>query len=225
MAKYLKGAKPIGANKWQSNEVRLLAKAANERMRQLEKSGVYSPAYEAVQAKLEAMGVKKTSRGGRRFSETGKGTFNQLEALRKVVNDFMSMKTSTPKKAAEVAEAIWQAADKGNKLSERNITKEQWGELWRTLPEKKKDRAYGSTVYVEILDTVLRLQNEPIEKYDFSEYSDEDRARYRDIIENKLSVDEIAKLIEESGDVKTAYANLGIKWVDVRETKKILGKL
>ena len=42
-------------NKRFDPELRLMQKAANERMRQLEKQGIKSPAYNALQAKLEIL--------------------------------------------------------------------------------------------------------------------------------------------------------------------------
>ena len=54
------------------SDLRTLAKRANQRMRELEKRDAQSPAYQAVQAKLEMLGKRASASKGRRFSESGR---------------------------------------------------------------------------------------------------------------------------------------------------------
>ena len=80
-------------------DLRLKEKAANERMRQLEKRDIKSPAYLAVQAKLEVLGKQTKGDRGRRFSETGKATYSEKAVLNKILDEFLGMETSTIKGA------------------------------------------------------------------------------------------------------------------------------
>ena len=98
-------------------DLRLKEKRANERMRQLEKAKIKSPAYQAVQAKLEVLGKQTKGDRGRRFSETGKATYNEMEALEKILNNFLGYETSTLRGAKKYREDIWQTANNNNKLT------------------------------------------------------------------------------------------------------------
>ena len=92
------------------NDLRLKEKAANERMRQLEKRGLNSPAYQSVQAQLEILGKRTKGNRGRRFSETGKATYNEAELLNKILDNFLyEQSTSTVKGAKEYQKDVWES--------------------------------------------------------------------------------------------------------------------
>ena len=172
-------------------ELRLKEKAANERMRQLEKAGIKSPAYLAAQAKLEVLG--KTTKGGRgrRFSESGKATYNEMEILNKILNEFLyEQETSTLKGARQYEEDVWNTANKNGKLSDVGISRDDWLEFWKSMPDKK-ERLYGSSQLVAMMRAYTKKNGE-LEDMD------------------KMTMQEIAEEIQASKNLKDAYKKLGI---------------
>lgn len=186
-------------------ELKKLAKVANQRMRELEKRGISSPAYESAQATLEAMGVKKGKATGRRFSETGKATYNQREAMKKALKKFVGATTSKITGILELQENIWNTADQNNALSAKGITKDQYFDIWKNLPDKKKDRIFGSQVYINIVSAAMKKNGRKKE-------------------ENRLSVEEIVKAVEASKDYKSALKAVGLSYSDVKKVR-VLGEL
>ena len=186
-------------------ELKKLAKVANQRMRELEKRGISSPAYESAQATLEAMGVKKGKATGRRFSETGKATYNQREAMKKALKKFVGATTSKVSGIKEMRENIWNTADQNNALSAKGITKDQYFNIWKNLPDKKKDRIFGSQVYINIVSAAMKKNGRKKE-------------------ENRLSVEEIVKAVEASKDYKSALKAVGLSYSDVKKVR-VLGEL
>lgn len=180
----------IRGNKRHYEELRLKAKAANERMRQIEKQGIKSPAYQAVQARLEILGRTEKGDRGRRFSETGNATYNEMEITLKIINEFLNAKTSKLKGAKEYQTNVWESANKNNKLSAAGITRDQWLNFWESMPDRK-NRLYGSSQIVAMV-RAYSIKNGELED------------------ENKLSVQEIADQIQASENLKDAYAKLGL---------------
>ena len=165
-------------------------------MVRLEKEGIKSPAYQAAQAKLEMLGKRSTKGGGRRFSETGKATYNEMEMLDKILNDFLNdNKTSTVKGARQYYDEVWEGANKNNKLAEAGISKEEWFDFWESMPDKK-DRVYGSE---QIVAMVRAYKNKE------GELEDSD----------KMTMAEIAEEIEASRNLKSAYKSLGLSAEEV----------
>ena len=188
------------ANKRYYKELRLKEKAANERMRQLEKAGIKSPAYLAAQAKLEVLG--KTTKGGRgrRFSESGKATYNEMEILNKILNEFLyEQETSTLKGARQYEEDVWNTANKNGKLSDVGISRDDWLEFWKSMPDKK-ERLYGSSQLVAMMRAYTKKNGE-LEDMD------------------KMSMQEIAEEIQASKNLKDAYKKLGITSSEVTAAK------
>lgn len=181
------------------NDVRLKAKAANQRMLRLEREGIKSPAYLAAQAKLEVLGKKTKGDRGRRFSETGKATYNEMEIMNKILDEFLQAQTSTVASAKRYQEDIYETADKNNGLSEAGISKEEWSEFWESMPDRK-DRLYGSSQIVAMI-RAYSMKN--------AELEDED----------KLSMAEIAEEIQNSKNLKDAYKSLGITYNDVKKAR------
>lgn len=181
-------------------DLRLKQKAANERMRQLEKAGIQSPAYQAVQAKLEVLGKRPKGARGRRFSETGKATYNEMEVLDKILNEFLyEQKTSTLTGAREYERDVWESANKNNQLTQAGITRDEWLEFWKSMPDRK-DRLYGSSQIVAMV-RAYSMKNRGLED------------------EDKMSVQEIADEIQNSKNLKSAYKALGLTYSEVSSAR------
>ena len=175
--------------------LRLKEKAANERMRQLELAGIKSPAYQRVQAQLEVLGKRTKGDRGRRFSETGKATYNEMELQLKILDDFLNAKTSKLRGAKDYQKQVWESADKNNKLSQAGISRDDWLHFWESMPDKK-DRMFGSSQIVAMV-RAYSLKNGQLED------------------ENKLSIEEIADEIQASKNLKQAYKSLGLTYTEV----------
>lgn len=186
-------------NKRLYKELRLKEKAANERMRQLEKQGIKSPAYQAVQAKLEVLGRQTKGDRGRRFSETGRATYNEMELLNKVLDEFLEQKTSKLTGAKEYEQDVWESANKNNKLSQAGISRDDWLNFWQAMPDRK-DRLYGSTQIVAMI-RAYTIKNGKLDD------------------DNKMSVQEIADEIQASKNLKDAYAKIGLSRQEVDAAK------
>ena len=177
-------------NKRFYSDLRLKEKAANERMRQLEKAGLKSPAYQAIQAKLEVLGKQTKGDRGRRFSETGKATYNEMQLLNKILDEFLGYETSTIKGARQYEKDVWESANKNNKLSDAGITRDDWLKFWQSMPDRK-ERLYGSSQIVAIMRAYSKKNGELDD-------------------ENKLTMEEIAEEIQASKNLKDAYNKLGL---------------
>ena len=181
-------------------ELRLKEKAANERMRQLEKAGINSPAYQSVQAMLEILGKQTKGDRGRRFSETGKATYSEKEVLDKILNEFLyEQETSTLAGARKYQDEVWKSANANNKLSEAGISRTQWLDFWESMPDRK-DRLYGSSEIVAMV-RAYSIKNTTAQP------------------EDRLTPQEIAEEIQASQNLKNAYAKLGLKASEVRAAK------
>ena len=178
------------------SDLRTLAKRANQRMRELEKRDAQSPAYQAVQAKLEMLGKRASASKGRRFSESGRASYNEYEAMRSVLEEFLfKQKTSTIRGYNEYVESVWQGALSSDRISTdikaAGITKDQWFAMWASLPDKKH-RAYDSEEYIQAL------------------------AQYSATHDNEnFDVAKLMKEFEAATDLKSAYAGLGLSITDL----------
>lgn len=170
-------------------QLKKLAKRANERIRQLERKEPSSPALQKVQAVLQYRGKQGKGATGRRFSETGKGTRNEIMSMMKDITDFLNMKTSTVSGTRKVRKEIYNEADKEYNLSEYGITQDEYFEIWNELPDNERDRLFSSDRVIEIVQSVKRQKPE-----------------------NQYTINEIINAIQSSRSVKDAYKNLGIKF-------------
>ena len=186
-------------SKRQYEELRLKSKRANERMRQLERAGLNTPAYQTVQAKLEILGKRTRGNTGRRFSESGKATYNEKELLLKILDEFLGFVTSTISGANKYYNDIWQTANKGDQLTRAGISRDEWFEFWESLPDKKS-RLYGSSQIVAILRTYTR-KNQNLQD------------------NQKYSVQEIADEIQNSKNLKDVYNKLGLTAKEVAKNR------
>lgn len=190
----------------QYDDLRLMAKRANQRMVELEKRDIVSPAYQAVQAKLEMMGRRSGDGRGRRFSETGKATYNQYESIKKVLNEFLNENvTSTLTGARQVRDQIYNTADKVYHLSESGISKSEYFDFIGKWADKNKDKILSSEQAIEIY-RAYSLKKGEIEP------------------EEVLSDQDIAEIIKKSKNVKEAYKEVGITYQDIKAARNLYEK-
>lgn len=175
-------------NKRFDPELRLMQKAANERMRQLEKQGIKSPAYNALQAKLEILGKERKGQRGRRFSETGKGTYNEREMQKKILNEFLHQKTASVSGAKDYYDRVWETANANDKLTKAGISRDQWFDFFDSLPDSKKDRMYYSQ-QVKIFKAFMRKNGQLVD-------------------EGKITVEQIANAIQDAEKLNNAFDDL-----------------
>ena len=192
-----------------------LAKKANRRMRELEAKGYNSPAYKAVQAQLEMMGVRKTTAKGRRFSESGKATDqNDLRQQLSVIEKFLNGKTSTRTGYEEYREKIYESASKSYDFEKYGISQSDYEELLESLPDETSDRQYYISYYIEVMEAyTVKLERDKANADTFKEVER--------IEENKLSIDEIVKIMDSAKDYKTALSNIGLTIKDINKIKKL----
>lgn len=181
------------AQKREYRDIRLMAKRVNERMRQLEKKDIKSPAYRSLQATLEMMGKRGTDKYGRRFSEGKMYTYAEAMSLRSILSKALGKETLSIKGAKTYYDKVWQGAlnNPNLKIKENGITREQWFDFWENMPTKEKDRTYGSEQNVKLL----------------IEYT---RKHGKLGVDNAMSAEEIAAEIQASTSLKNAYERLGI---------------
>lgn len=205
-------------------ELRLKQKAANERMRQLEKLEMKSPAYQAVQAKLEILGKSMKGNRGRRFSETGKATYNEMEVLNKVLDEFLyGDTTSTIKGARDYWDDVWTTANKNAHLNEIGISREEWLDFWESMPDKK-ERLYGSSQNVAIIRAFAikkdanRTEMQALR--DKRKLTADEQARLEQLEDlNSMTAQEIVDEIQASKNLKNAYSRLGLTYNDVKAAR------
>ena len=186
------------------NDLRLLQKRANQAMVRLERLDFESPAYRVVQAQLEILGKQAVGNRGRRFSETGKATYNEYEAQKKILEEFLNLKTRTISGAKDWLSNVWESASQNEdlKLKETGVTRDQWLEFWENMPSKHQDRILDSNEYVKILRT----------------YTYKNRKKTD---EQKMSAREIAEAIQEQGSIKAAREALGLTYKDISKVNKL----
>ena len=189
-------------------DLKQLAKQANQRMVRLEQAGIKSPAYEAAQAKLEMLGRRPVSdTKGRRFSETGKATYNEYEQIKKILEEFIDQKTSTVKGANKYIDDVWKGAQRSDKVSadlkKAGISKEDYFEIWKNLPSNKKERMYSSSEYIEMVAVYKATKGQ--EKPD-------------------VDVADLVQQFENSKNLKSAYKSIGLSYHDF-EVAESLGVL
>lgn len=184
----------------QYEDLRKLQKAANQRMVRLEKLGISSPSYEAVQAKLEIMGRQSKRAAGRRFTESGKVTYNEYQYQMKVLREFMGAKTSTQSGAKRWINDIYETSNEKYDLAERGISREDWAEFWKNAPNKGADRVLGSERVIKMVRTYMAKRGS---------------GKMKD--EQQMSFRELAEEIYSSKNVKEAHEKLGITYKDVKK--------
>lgn len=128
-----------------SNELRKLAKAMNQRMVELEKRGFKSPAYQAVQARLEALGRTVRTAQGRRFSESGYfANKNEAAQVEAILKRFKTQQTSTLKGYRRYRADVLEGLQKRYEYKQYGMTDDDMMEFWEAMPDDERDRMYGS---------------------------------------------------------------------------------
>ena len=174
-------------------EIKTLAKRANERIRRLERKEPNSPALNKVQARLQMMGKRSDKARGRRFSESGKGTRNELKQLEKELKNFLNMSTSTVKGYREYRKKVFDTANERYDLEGNGINFDDYMKIWETLPDSEKDRMYGSESVIKMVISATK-KNGKVED------------------ENELTIEEIIEIIQSSKSLSEAYKSLGITY-------------
>ena len=202
MAKSTKTKAKKGPVKREYNKIRLKAKAANERMRQLEKQDYNTGAYKAVQAKLKMIGRPQTKGGKYRFSESARYTYNEMEQLDKILNKFLGSKTSTLTGTKEFYQQVYDTANDNLRLDQYGISKQDYLDFWENMPAKQKDRLYGSSEIITMFRAYY-LKNEKLKP------------------EDRLTPEEIAAAIENNNNktLKDAQKRLGLDYKDVKKIR------
>ena len=186
------------------SELRKLAKRANQRMVRLEKAGLNTPAYLQAQAILEMMGRKSATAKGRRFSETGTGTVNEIRQQKAALERFLNARTSTVSGTESMKKEIYNTANKNYNLEEAGISEEDYFELWENLPDEA-ERKYYAAYYIEVLEAYqMKLDEGEIKR------------------ENELSITDMLRMMEGSKNYKEALASIGLSVQDVKRTRKKL---
>ena len=174
-----------------SNALRKKMKTANERMRRLERAGVQSPAYRAIQGTLQMLGVDGAATG-RRFSETGKfETQAQMRQMERIVNNFLGQNTSTVRGFRRYRREVMKAAEQRFDLSSAGISEDEYMQIWENLPDNENERLYGSDEIVNIVKEVKKQLGK-----------EED--------ENVLNVGDIVAQLQREGDLKSTLTGLGL---------------
>jgi GTP1/Obg family GTP-binding protein len=187
-----------------SRELKLKAKRANQRMKRLEKRGIKSPAYTAIQARLEIAGRRKGTASGRRFSETGKYlNKNDLKYQESLIDKFLAARTSTVKGYKEWQAKIYESANKEMNLASAGISQDQYFELWEALPDDERDRVYYAEYYINVMQAYeMKKQKGEIKN------------------ENAYSVQELVDIMDSAKSYKDALSKIGLTISDINDVKK-----
>ena len=123
-------------------DIEKLAKRANQRLRQLEKSGVseMSSAYRSLMAKAydqrDAMKLSKTGKPVFRRDYTHMSTA-ELAQLASSLEDFMNLKTTTVRATKSAAERSYQTfAERQKERGETPLSKQEYKNLWTSSATK-----------------------------------------------------------------------------------------
>lgn len=185
-------------------DLRKLQKRANQRMVRLEKEGIKTPAYQAVQAKLEMIGQRKGRAPGRRFKESGKATYNEYELQKKILEDFLGAKTSTVKQAKDYQSFIYDKSDQLFDLKENGISQKDWLQFWENMPAKKEERLLSSDRVIEI----------------FKAFANKKGKRTTRKL-SKADLNKIVKAVQATDKFKDAYTRLGLTYNDIKAVKSL----
>lgn len=222
----------VKSGKLYSNELRKLAKAANQRMVELEKRGFNSPAYQSVQARLEALGRTAQTAKGRRFSESG--TFsnrNEAAQIEGVLRRFMAQDTSTLKGYRKYRKDVLEGLEQRYNYRESGMTDDEIMQFWEAMPDNERDRIYGSDETFMIVSKFLidkRKRQSEAEKLTAKERrkqakgmtKEEKREAKRLQQLDTYSIAEIIEIINRQKSLVNALDALGIDTREYMEYKR-----
>lgn len=177
-----------------SNELRKLAKAMNQRMLELEKRGIQSPAYQAVQARLAAIGRPENVKGVRRFSETGKfKNKNEMTQYKAILERFKEQETSKISGYKKYRKRVLEGLQKRYDYESMGLSDDDVMDFWEAMPDDERDRIYGSDETFIIVAAYTR-----------------DVKSGRISNDNALSIKEIVERINSSKSLMQALQKIGI---------------
>lgn len=177
-----------------SNELRKLAKAANQRMVELEKRGYNAPAYQSVQGRLASLGAKKGRAAGFRFSESGRfKNKNEMAQYKAALERFMGQETSKLRGYKAYRKRVLKGLQDRYDYKKYGMSDDDMMEFWESMPDNDRDRMYGSDEAVIITMKIFKdMKTGKLEK------------------ENVLSIKEIVDRINSSRSLSEALDKLGI---------------
>lgn len=177
-----------------SNELRKLAKAMNQRMLELEKRGMNSPAYQSIQARLAAMGRPENKKGVRRFSETGKfKNKNEMAQYKAILERFKEQETSKVSGYKNYRKRVLEGLQKRYDYESMGLSDDDVMDFWEAMPDDERDRIYGSDETFIIVAAYTR-----------------DVKSGRITNDNALSIKEIVERINSSKSLTQALQKIGI---------------
>ena len=205
-----------------SNELRKLAKAANQRMVELEKRGFNSPAYQSVQARLEALGRRAKTAQGRRFSESG--TFknrNEAAQIEATLRRFMQQETSKLSGYRKYRKDVLEGLERHYHYREQGLSDEDMMAFWEAMPDNERDRIYGSDETFLIVAKFLKDKKARKRKEDAmtdaeklkreEEMTPEERKEFERMQRiDEYTMSEIIDLINQQKSLSAALDALGI---------------
>lgn len=209
-----------------SNELRKLAKAMNQRMVELEKRGFKSPAYQSVQARLEALGRTARTAQGRRFSESGYfANKNEAAQVEAILKRFKTQQTSTLKGYRRYRADVLEGLQKTYNYKQSGMTDDEMMEFWEAMPDDERDRLYGSDETFLIVEKFLidkrkrKDEKEGLSKRQkkerYKNMTDEEKEKqYQMWALDQYSIKEIVDVINRQKSLTDALDALGI---DTRE--------
>lgn len=156
-----------------SNELRKLAKAMNQRMVELEKRGFKSPAYQSVQARLEALGRTAKTAQGRRFSESGYfANKNEAAQVEAILKRFKNQDTSTLRGYRKYRKDVLQGLQERYNYKQSGITDDEMMEFWEAMPDDERERMYGSDeTFMIVMKFLIDRKQGKIKKVNLNDYT------------------------------------------------------
>lgn len=209
-----------------SNELRKLAKAMNQRMVELERRGFKSPAYQSVQARLEALGRTAKTAQGRRFSESGYfANKNEAAQVEAILKRFKTQQTSTLKGYRRYRADVLEGLQKRYNYKQSGMTDDEIMEFWEAMPDEERDRMYGSDETFLIVEKFLidkkkrKEEKEGLSKRQkkerYKNMTDEEKEKqYQMWSLDQYTIAEIVDVINRQKSLTDALDALGI---DTRE--------
>ena len=227
-------------NRLYSEQLRKLAKAANQRMVELEKRGYNAPAYQSVQARLAALGrTKYETTKGYRFSETGYfKNRNEAAQVEATLRRFMyEQETSTLTGYRKYRKEVLQGLRERYDYTEYGITDDEILEFWESMPDTERDRLYGSDEELmivskflvdkrknaEILNQVSGMSNAAAarklrRKAEYKGIKAKDIERMRKF--NEYSISEVVDIINQKSSLTAALEAIGIDQTEYLQFKR-----
>lgn len=215
-----------------SNELRKLAKAMNQRMVELEKRGFKSPAYQSVQARLEALGRTAKTAAGRRFSESGYfANKNEAAQVEAILRRFKEQKTSTLKGYKKYRHDVLKGLQERYNYKQSGMTDDEMMDFWEAMPDDERDRLYGSDETFLIVEKFLidkrkrKDEKEGLSKRQkkerYKNMTDEEKEkRYQMWALDQYSIAEIVDVINRQKSLTNALDALGIDTREYMEYKR-----